>query len=110
MIPIQLIEGETIPFKNLVELKADVDIHLKNGAETGSIMWLEGEPIGAPVAMRGPFVLNTDNELNSAFARYRQTHFGQWPWESSAPVFKRDQSRFASFNKGEELEYPEQSA
>lgn len=101
------IEGEMIPFKHLVELKSDVDIHLKNGAEIGRIMWLEGEPIDAPVAMRGPFVLNSDEELNTAFARYRQTHFGKWPWESTAPVFKRDQPRFTSYNKGEEVEYPE---
>ena len=70
------IEDATIHFKHLVELKPDVDIHLKNGAEIGRIMWLEGEPIGAPVAMREPFVLNSDQKLNTAFARYRQTHFG----------------------------------
>ena len=101
------IEDATIHFKHLVELKPDVDIHLKNGAEIGRIMWLEGEPIGAPVAMRGPFVLNSDQELNTAFARYRQTHFGDWPWPSPAPVFNREQPRFASFNKGETKEYPE---
>ena len=101
------IEDATIHFKHLVELKPDVDIHLKNGAEIGRIMWLEGEPIGAPVAMRGPFVLNSDQELNTAFARYRKTHFGDWPWLSPAPVFNREQPRFASFNKGETKEYPE---
>ena len=102
------IDDELIHFKHLVELKPDVEIHLQNGAETGRILWLEGEPIGEPVAMRGPFVLNSNDELNTAFARYRQTHFGKWPWESSAPVFKREQARFASFNKGNETEYPEQ--
>ena len=101
------IEGVVIDFKHLVELKPDVNIHLKNGAEIGRIMWLEGEPIGAPVAMRGPFVLNSDQELNTAFARYRQTHFGHWPWPSPAPVFKREQPRFASYKSGKEVEHPE---
>ncbi|WP_173911030.1 pirin family protein [Acinetobacter sp. Marseille-Q1618] len=101
------IEDEDIHFKHLVELKPNVAIQLKNGPEAGRILWLEGEPIGAPVAMRGPFVLNSDEELNQAFARYRQTHFGDWPWESPAPVFERTQPRFASYKKGEQLEYPE---
>lgn len=106
--PELLIEGETIPFKHLVELKPDQAIHLKNTDQPAHILWLEGEPINAPVAMRGPFVLNSDEELTVAFARYRQTHFGEWPWPSPAPVFKREQERFASYDKGSVVEYPEQ--
>ena len=102
------IADQSISFKNLVELKPDADIQMKNGDSHARILWLEGEPIGAPVAMRGPFVLNTDDELNQAFARYRQTHFGPWPWPSPAPVFNREQPRFASYKKGKEVEYPEQ--
>ncbi|NHB58491.1 pirin family protein [Acinetobacter sp. 194] len=105
--PDMQIAGQNIPFKHLVELKPDEVIHLKNGEFESRILWLEGEPIGAPVAMRGPFVLNSDDELNHAFARYRQTHFGPWPWPSPAPVFKREQPRFASYKKGQEMEYPE---
>lgn len=104
------IDGHEIPFKHLVELRPDAEIHLKNSDQPASIMWLEGEPIGAPVAMRGPFVLNSNDELNVAFARYRQTHFGPWPWPSPAPVFEREKPRFASYQKGVEVEYPEQHA
>lgn len=101
------IEDQSIEHKHLVELKPDTDIHLKNSDSVARILWLEGEPIGAPVAMRGPFVLNTTDELNVAFARYRKTHFGEWPWPSPAPVLPREQERFASFNKGSVVEYPE---
>lgn len=105
--PQLFIEGQEIKFKHLVELKPDTEIHLKSGEHASRIMWLEGEPIGAPVAMRGPFVLNSDEELNVAFARYRKTHFGPWPWPTPAPVFEREQPRFASYKKGVEVEHPE---
>lgn len=106
--PLLYIDAQEIPFKHLVELKPNTEIHLKNSDQPASIMWLEGEPIGAPVAMRGPFVLNSTEELNVAFARYRETHFGPWPWPTPAPVFKREQARFASYQKGVEVEHPEQ--
>lgn len=102
------VENQKIDFKHLVELKPDAEIHLKGGILESRILWLEGEPIGAPVAMRGPFVLNSNEELDSAFRRYRETRFGEWPWPSPAPVFKKDQPRFATYNGGEHKEFPEQ--
>lgn len=101
------IAGHEIQFKHLVELQPDQEIHLKAGGLEARILWLEGEPIGEPVAMRGPFVLNSNQELNDAFMRYRETHFGEWPWQSPAPVFKREQPRFASYEGGKRAEYPE---
>lgn len=105
--PLLNIDDQQIDYKHLVELKPDVEIRLKNLDQPARIMWLEGEPIGAPVAMRGPFVLNTPEQLDIAFARYRKTHFGTWPWPTPAPVFKREQQRFASYKKGVDVEYPE---
>lgn len=105
--PLLYIEQQAIDYKHLVELKPDTDIMLQAGDQEARILWLEGEPIGAPVAMRGPFVLNSEDELNHAFARYRQNHFGPWPWPSPAPVFPREQKRFASYQKGQQLEHPE---
>lgn len=102
------IEGQTIQMKHLVELQSDADVHLKAGGLEARILWLEGEPINEPVAMRGPFVLNTTEELDAAFKRYRETHFGDWPWPTPAPVFKRDQARFASYEGGKRVEHPEQ--
>jgi redox-sensitive bicupin YhaK (pirin superfamily) len=97
-----------IQHKHLAELRPDVDIQLQAGETEARILWLEGEPIGAPVAMRGPFVLNTNQELDDAFRRYRATHFGEWPWPSPAPVFAREQVRFASYEGGQRQEFPEQ--
>lgn len=101
------IANEVIDFKNLVELQADIEIELVSLEQEARILWLEGEPIGAPVAMRGPFVLNSEDELNQAFQRYRETQFGHWPWSNPAPVLERSQPRFASYDGGKRKEFPE---
>ena len=47
---------------------------------------LQGRPIGQPVAQYGPFVMNEEDEIAEAFADYRRTGFGGWPWASDDPV------------------------
>jgi quercetin 2,3-dioxygenase len=102
------LEGQKIAPKHLLELKPDADIQLKGGLLESHILWLEGEPIGAPVAMHGPFVLNSAQELETAFRRYRETQFGGWPWPSAEPSFPPEHPRFASYDGGQREEYPEQ--
>jgi len=65
-----------------------------------TVLVLQGAPIAEPVAMRGPFVMNTEDELHQAFADYRRTQFGGWPWPASDPVHPRDTGRFARHTDG----------
>jgi redox-sensitive bicupin YhaK (pirin superfamily) len=79
-------------------LRADAACELRNDngdGESAQVLVLQGVPIGAPVSQRGPFVMNTQQELNQAFEDYRRTQFGGWPWKEDAVIFARDQARFA---------------
>jgi len=71
------------------------------------ILLLQGRPIGEPVAQHGPFVMNTRSELEQAFAEYRSTQFGGWPWPADAPVHPRAQGRFARHADGRVEHAPE---
>jgi hypothetical protein len=61
---------------------------------------LQGRPIGEPIAQYGPFVMNTAAEIEAAFADYRRTQFGGWPWPSDDPIHPRDAGRFARHADG----------
>jgi quercetin 2,3-dioxygenase len=78
-----------------LSLRADVPVTLRNGGDEGELLLLQGRPIGEPVAHQGPFVMNAPHELQQAFADYRRTQFGGWPWSSDGPVHPREQGRFA---------------
>ena len=44
--------------------------------------------------------MNTQAEIHQAFADYRRTEFGGWPWGRSDPVHPRDKGRFAQHANG----------
>lgn len=89
-----------------IDLDAGSDVTLHNGPDESEFLLLQGRPIAEPVAQYGPFVMNTRNEIQQAFADYQRTGFGGWPWPSDEPVFPRSEGRFARHADGR-VERPE---
>jgi redox-sensitive bicupin YhaK (pirin superfamily) len=85
-----------------IELYADKEVILKNGATESYLLLLQGKPINEPVAQYGPFVMNTQTEIQQAMSEYQITHFGGWPWPSNEHVHPRERSRFAKYPDGTE--------
>lgn len=83
-----------------VRLRPDAEVPLRNGPRASEMLLLQGRPIGEPVVAHGPFVMNAPSEIHEAFADYRRTRFGGWPWPSGGPVHAREETRFARHADG----------
>lgn len=96
------VAGQAVPVGSAIALRGDSACPLVNrDSETEvELLLLQGRPIGEPVAQYGPFVMNTQAEIHQAFADYRRTEFGGWPWGRSDPTHPRDQGRFARHADG----------
>ncbi len=100
------VNGETVQGRAALELRADLPSELVNGSQQADMLVLQGRPIAEPVAQYGPFVMNTQAEVQQAFADYRRTQFGGWPWPNEAPVHGPASRRFARHPDGRTEEPP----
>ena len=94
------IDGQSITAPTLAVLRADTTVTLTAGADPVECLLLQGRPIGEPVEQYGPFVMNDRAGIEQAFADYRATGFGGWPWPADDPVHSRDARRFARHADG----------
>lgn len=90
------IAGELQTGQRRIEVQAQAPLPLHNlGADTVEILLLQGVPIAEPVSAQGPFVMNTQAEIEQARRDFGRTQFGGWPWPESGPVHAPGQGRFA---------------
>jgi len=52
------------------EVTPDQELLIKNGSQTSRLLLLQGKPINEQVVQHGPFVMNTDQEIEKAFEDY----------------------------------------
>ena len=98
--------GQALPRHLGAAVKADLPITLEAVGGECEVLLLQGRPIGEPVVQYGPFVMNTREEIQQAFADYQRTGFGGWPWKATDPVHPRPQGRFARHVGGREERPP----
>lgn len=89
------IDDESLDAGNGALLDSSRELTLTAGPGGVECLILQGAPIAEPVARYGPFVMNTDAEIQQAFADYRSTQFGGWPWPSAEPNHGPSKGRFA---------------
>ena len=94
------IAGQGLTVHAAVELAAEQAVELVAGGAPCECLLLQGRPIGEPVVQYGPFVMNTQQELQQAFSDYQRTQFGGWPWPDHAPVHGAAPRRFARHADG----------
>ncbi|MEA1787001.1 pirin family protein [Arenibacter sp. GZD96] len=98
------IEGQKISATHGVSLVASIDTLLQSGSEDAHILILQGKPIQEPVATYGPFVMNTQDEIQQVMQNFRATQFGGWPWRYPDNVHAREKGRFAKYPDGTVIE------
>ncbi len=104
-------EGDSIQFGDQkvspnfgIVLNSLEEATFSTGDKKGHFLLLQGEPIAEPVAKYGPFVMNTDAEIQQAMDEYRLTQFGGWPWPYPDNVHDKDKGRFAKYPDGTVVE------
>jgi redox-sensitive bicupin YhaK (pirin superfamily) len=63
--------GQALPAHQLAVLGAGDAVSMQAGAAGARLILVAGRPIGEPIVQYGPFVMNTREEIEQAFADYR---------------------------------------
>jgi len=100
------VAGRVITQPSAIEVAGDRPVRVAALDGPVEILVLQGRPIAEPVAQYGPFVMNSRAELEQAFADYRRTQFGGWPFRENEPVHPRERGRFARHADGRVEEAP----
>jgi len=94
------IGGKSIAVNHQIRLDAGVKTEIQNGDEEAYFLLLQGKPINEPIAREGPFIMNTDEEIQQAYSDFKKTGFGGWPWPEREVVHDKDKGRFAAHADG----------
>lgn len=91
------IEDEDIIAKRSLKLNGNEDFVIK-ALEDSTMLLLESEPIGEKIINDGPMVMNTEKEVLEGYRDYWRTHYGDWNWDRTDPVHKKNTKRISKKN------------
>ena len=97
------IDETEIIAKRLIHLNSKEEVIIQNSSKVSYLFFLQGKPIREPLVQQGPFVANSQEEIEEAIQEYRKTHFGGWPYKTNEPVHDKSKGRFAHFSDGTEI-------
>ncbi|AIY14137.1 pirin family protein [Cellulophaga baltica] len=95
-----VMDGQTITPNHGIIVDASEAIEIKVLGKNAHFLMLQGKPIKEPIAKYGPFVMNSDEEIQQAMQEYQLTQFGGWPWPQAAHVHYKSKGRFAKYPDG----------
>jgi redox-sensitive bicupin YhaK (pirin superfamily) len=75
----RLVRAGQVAWSDPIDETAPLDLTAPDGDEVTVVMLYSGEPIGEPVVLGGPFVMNSHAEITRAFADFHAGHFGDVP-------------------------------
>jgi redox-sensitive bicupin YhaK (pirin superfamily) len=90
------IDGTCVEADSAIEVRCSEKLQLVNGSRQSEVVMLQGRPIGEPIVQNGPFVMNSNREIEQAYDDFQSTRFGSWDWPRFDPVHQREKSRFES--------------
>lgn len=93
-------DGQLVESQRIIETYAESVTKIKNGSEEAHFLLLQGKPINEPVVTYGPFVTNSNAEMQEVMREYQRTQFGGWPWPKSDQVHDKSKGRFAKHADG----------
>ncbi|MEQ9229468.1 MAG: pirin family protein, partial [Cyclobacteriaceae bacterium] len=93
-------DGQLVESQRIIETNAESVTKIKNGSEEAHFLLLQGKPINEPVVTYGPFVTNSNAEMQEVMREYQRTQFGGWPWPKSDQVHDKSKGRFAKHADG----------
>jgi redox-sensitive bicupin YhaK (pirin superfamily) len=96
------IEDQIIDAGHSLDLKPGVPFTYTNGDTPSALLFLQGKPLNEPVVQHGPFVMNSNQEIQEAVYQYQRTQFGGWPWPSTENTHPKEKGRFAIHADGRE--------
>ncbi len=98
------VDGKNVTSGKGITLTPGIKVGISNSSTVSRLLLLQGRPIGEPVAKYGPFVMNSEQEIQQRMQDYRLTGFGGWPWPYQDQVHPREKGRFAKYPDGTLIE------